>query len=267
MSKSREPPRQHGRVTKVTAMACCEYHRPELMTHVTTIIRKLGNSIYLKGIGHFLLSTGRGIVGIGIRAVTRLRRLTVAEWKLCTDVFYASNLPSRDDVIITNGAGWDGRPFTVPNAKEAAAPVIGGLVSLIPSEIRGILGGGLGDAAGIDASFTIHIGPDFYDDLTATSEKDQEADASATLIHEMTHVWQGTNSTVAGSYMPKSLVNQARYGKDAYDYRPLKDWKSYNPEQQAQLVEDWYYQAKKRGGGESDERYPYIRDYVRRGIV
>lgn len=204
-------------------------------------------------------------MGKHIRAVTRVRRLTVAEWNLCTNVFYASNLPSNDDVIITNGAGWAGRPFTAANAKAGAAPVIGGLVSLIPGQVLDILVGGLGDAVGLDGSFTINIGPDFYDDLTATADA-QDDDASATLIHEMTHVWQGTNSTLAGSFMPKSLVNQARYGDDAYNYRPLTDWKSYNPEQQAQLVEDWYYKG--RGNqSESDERYPYIRDFVRRGIV
>jgi len=227
----------------------------------------LPGSTHLNHRGHFGCGRGEGVVAElneKPRPPTRFRRLTVAEWRLCTDVFYPNNLPTREDIIITNGAGQDGRPFTVPNAKEAAAPVIGGLVSLIPSSILGVLGGGLGVAAGIDTSYTIHMGPDFYDDLTATDRDDQDADASATLIHEMTHVWQGTNSSLAGSYAVGSIVNQLRYGRDAYEYRPLRDWKSYNPEQQAKLVEDWYYRSH---ASESDDRFPYIRDFVRRGIT
>ena len=209
---------------------------------------------------------GDFIKGIkGISAATRVRRLTVAEWKLCTKVFFAGNLPAQDDVVITNGAGWDGRPFTVATPRAAGAPVIGGLVSLIPGQVVDILVGGFGDAVGLSGAFTIHITPEFYDDLTVTNG-DQEHDASATMIHEMTHVWQGTNATLSASFMAKSVVNQLRYGSDAYDYRPLADWKSYNPEQQAKLVEDWYY----KGLGdqsEGDERFRYVRDFVRRGIV
>ena len=193
---------------------------------------------------------------------TRARGLTAKEWEICTSLFLASNLPTRNDVLITNGAGEDGRQFTMPNVKELGSPVMGGLVGLIPARVMDVLIGGLGTALSANG-YIIHMGPDFYDDLTATDSGDQEADASATLCHEMTHVWQGWNSSVAVSYAGGSLVNQYRYGGDAYNYRPLRDWKSYNPEAQAKLVEDWHY----AGRSDSDSLFPYIRDYLRRGIT
>lgn len=80
-----------------------------------------------------------------------------------------------------------------------------------------------------------------------------------TLIHELTHVWQGHNSAFAAGYIFNSLWHQA-VDADAYAYTPGQPWGDYNVEQQAHLVEDWY------AGGclQSDVRFPYIRDHIRK---
>ena len=78
-----------------------------------------------------------------------------------------------------------------------------------------------------------------------------------TLIHELTHVWQGHNSAFALGYIFNSLWHQA-VESDAYKYAPGKTWNDYNVEQQAHLVEDWYA----KGLQESDPRFPYIRDNI-----
>lgn len=67
------------------------------------------------------------------------------------------------------------------------------------------------------------------------------------LVHEMTHVWQFQNGGLA--YIPDSLVSQlrARLGSGsrngAYDWRSAAKagtpWADWNPEQQAELVEEY----------------------------
>jgi len=82
-----------------------------------------------------------------------------------------------------------------------------------------------------------------------------------TLIHELTHVWQGYNTPFAWDYVLNSVFSQA-LSSDAYAYKLGADWGDYNVEQQASIVEDWY----KRGRSSKDKAFPYIRDYVWKGI-
>ena len=67
------------------------------------------------------------------------------------------------------------------------------------------------------------------------------------LVHEMTHVWQFQNGGLA--YIPDSLASQLRARlstgtrNGAYDWRAAaqagKPWQDWNPEQQAELVEQY----------------------------
>jgi len=88
-------------------------------------------------------------------------------------------------------------------------------------------------------------------------------------VHELTHVWQGSNSTSATTYVHNSLMNQCRseFGTGshggAYGYTPGGIWSAYNAEQQASIVEDWYVS----GMPESGPLWPYIRNNVRTGSV
>jgi hypothetical protein len=89
-----------------------------------------------------------------------------------------------------------------------------------------------------------------------------------TLIHELTHVWQGQNHVISSGYMLNSLVAQgvaklSSLGgtqESAYDYKVGLYWGEYNVEQQAQLVEDWYALDKK---SEGSPRFPYIKNDIR----
>lgn len=123
----------------------------------------------------------------------------------------------------------------------------------------------------------------------------------ATLIHEMTHVWQGNNGITGGFYMQQSIVAQVTNGvadiirkrdflnairnwdshrSTAYAFNMAdmgKPWSTFNVEQQASIVESWYVAERDRGrrsrgqpngvygGGASatDVRYAYIRDVIR----
>ena len=122
--------------------------------------------------------------------------------------------------------------------------------------------------------YTIHLGPAGFEDAL------QDDDLKNTLIHELTHCWQGQNSRLGFGFMIGSIccqtqayLTQPRYepkntvfkivpsAASAYAYSPGKDWTDYNCEQQAQIVEDWFA----RGMSTSDPRYRYVRDNIRKG--
>lgn len=124
----------------------------------------------------------------------------------------------------------------------------------------------------------------------------------ATLVHEMTHMWQGHNGRHPLAYIAQSAWSQlshglrdmartrdwfgfARWGAHrgtAYTFAAAdigRDWASFNVEQQASIVESWFMPEQDRlrlrrdfgpgvtGGGASpdDSRFPYIRDVIRAG--
>jgi type VI secretion system secreted protein VgrG len=109
-------------------------------------------------------------------------------------------------------------------------------------------------------SYTIYSGPVVFRDGADARDGD-------TFIHELTHVWQGFYGQLGWEYMARSLVAQGRAvvmrgdRHGAYEYEPGSLWRSYNVEQQAQLVEDWFA----RGMRADDERYRYIAENIRRG--
>ena len=125
---------------------------------------------------------------------------------------------------------------------------------------------------------TIHLKSswgDFVNDTLDLTDRGKE-----TLIHEMTHVWQYQNGGLA--YIPLSLIAQIRasWGKGsrnaAYNWRDAirtkTPWERWNPEQQAQLVEDYNKALKKihdKKGTGSDYHtvslaIPYIKKVQRR---
>jgi hypothetical protein len=66
------------------------------------------------------------------------------------------------------------------------------------------------------------------------------AGSGATLIHELTHVWQGHNNAFPWGYVADSIAMQCMLGGRSYAYVPGDQWSSYHAEPQAQIVEDWY---------------------------
>jgi hypothetical protein len=110
-------------------------------------------------------------------------------------------------------------------------------------------------------SYTIFFGPGPF------KKGADDPDFGHTFIHELTHVWQGFHGTLGWEYMAQSLLAQGYAvmtlgSRDyAYEYKPGAPWGSYNVEQQAYLVEDWYV----RGMSHDDERFPYIANHIRAG--
>lgn len=185
-----------------------------------------------------------------IQLPTKIRWMSDPEYKIVSDVFL-DTIPYKIRILITNAAGEDGRPFTIPTS--LIPTILGmsqGAFSLNIAEFLGSAAGGyLGSI--INLAYLINAG-DEYDSL-ATSSQD-------TLVHETTHVWQGKNSTFALSYVFNSIYNQCMLA-NAYAYTPGLPWGSYNVEQQASIVEDWYM----GGHSTSNKLYHYITDNVRKG--
>jgi hypothetical protein len=110
-------------------------------------------------------------------------------------------------------------------------------------------------------NYTIYFGRDVYRDGGDTPG------VRDTLIHELTHVWQGYHSGLGWEYMVESMVAQGHAilsqgdRNRAYDYAPGGEWSSYNVEQQALIVQHWF----RNGMREDDERYRYIVGNIRAG--
>jgi hypothetical protein len=150
-----------------------------------------------------------------IRISKHGRYLAFKEIEIARSVF-GDTVP-YSKVYITDGLGYNGRAYTTPRP-------------------------------GHPGEYIVRAGDGYYG--MSLRHKDRNH-----LVHELTHVWQGEHSRWRWSYAASSLGNQM-VEEDAYKYDPnnMKDWDSYNPEQQAQIVEDWYG----AGAKEEDYRYHYI---------
>src|SRR5439155_22552744 len=143
-----------------------------------------------------------------------------------------------------------------------ARRVFGVSISLGRVEISDSLG--LGDRPWTSVGlwkYTLNLGPNGFRDAVRSQG------ARELLIHELTHVWQGQNSTIGFGYMLSSIGAQCKSfvttgGFDAaYAVVPGKSWDDYNCEQQATIVEQWYG----NGLSTTDPLYPFIRDHIRPG--
>ncbi|HEX4132100.1 MAG TPA: hypothetical protein VHZ24_18865 [Pirellulales bacterium] len=183
------------------------------------------------------------LIGINIRS------LTAAERNVVKSVF-KSTVPA-DQVLVTSISGEDGRAFTLPGTLimdvAGIIPPVGLLVHLVG------LVDHLQDKYLINAGSIASLLPSAYDN--GTRER-----SGSMLIHECTHVWQGIHNGFSWWYVFNSLYYQIKCGQRAYDVdeNNLKTWSSYNVEQQAHLIEDWY----SRGCLTTDHNYPYVRDNI-----
>jgi hypothetical protein len=195
-----------------------------------------------------------------MRAPTSVRWMTNPEWEIVTGVYNSSTLPFRQRIFITDALGAQNRPFTIPTSLISSLPVV--LATTFAGSLGGPAGAALGSAIGAVASllgsvtnlgYIMNVGPSAYGGMSASHDD--------LLVHETAHVWQGRNSTFALSYVFGSAISQCLQGTGAYRYTAGQPWGSYNPEQQASIIEDWYV----AGQSGAHSLYPYIRDYVRRG--
>jgi hypothetical protein len=150
------------------------------------------------------------------------RDLSHGELQVVKQVF-RDTIP-YNSVVVINKAGFGGRPFTIPNP---------GFEDRGPTYHLNV---GAGGFTGMDGS------PQWR----------------GYLVHELTHVWQACHSTRASAYVFDSIWHQIT-SPDAYKYSPGQPWSSYNAEQQASIVEDWF----NAGQSEAGPLFPYIRDHIR----
>ena len=181
-----------------------------------------------------------------ITAPTAARLMNPTEYGICEDVF-GSTLPFRARIIITNGLGGYNRPFTVPTS--LVTTLLGAAASGFMAPVTSAIGY---LTSFVNLAYLMNVGSAYADMSSSNTDL---------LVHETSHVWQGKNSLFALSYVFNSALHQCIRGNAAYNYTTGQAWSSYNAEQQASIIEDWY----KHGKSESDSRWPYIRDHVRRG--
>lgn len=180
----------------------------------------------------------------GLSAPTKIRLMSETEYRIVSPVF-GGTLPRRSRIIVTNSAGLNGRAFTIPTSLVSTA-LGANPAFFLPSVWTGYL------ASVVNLGYLMNVGRDYS--LLSSSQKHL-------LVHETAHVWQGANSTLALSYVFSSVLNQGLYGSGAYAYTPGQSWRSYNAEQQASIIEDWF----RSGQPQSGPLYPYIVNHVRKG--
>jgi hypothetical protein len=181
---------------------------------------------------------------LGLKPPTQIRPISSMEYHIVSGVF-GTTLPHRSRILITDGAGLDGRAFTIPTSFLSLVPGVNPALFL-PTAIAGYLG------SAINVAYLINVGR-FYGALTTTRQ--------GLLIHETSHVWQGKNSTFALTYVFNSVLSQCLHGVRAYSYTAGQPWKSYNAEQQAMIIEDWFIKGQPKTG----PLYPYIVNHVQKG--
>lgn len=224
-------------------------------------------------------------IAYGIVLPTQFRQIGHDEWKLVQDVFI-DTLPFQFRVWIGDGFGGGGAPFTIPTSAITGALMtagisnpflLGGPITSGPRALLGVAGGVV--ASSVNAGYLINVGSKYFPNLLI------DDNGKETLVHEMTHVWQSkhkpfalqTTVAAAAAQCTGMVVSGGFSGRSrAYSYAlttPLTPWGNFNPEQQAQVVEDWYRPesvAKALGlrgyeASSSAPTFPYIRDFVRRG--
>jgi hypothetical protein len=180
---------------------------------------------------------------MGVTVPTSARLMNTAEYAIVSRVF-GDTLPWRQRIIITNGAGLEGRAFTIPTS------LLTTLGATVAAGFAGAIGGYL--TSFINLAYLINVGSD-YPDMSSSNQN--------LLVHETAHVWQGKNSNLSLTYVFSSCISQCVRGSGAYSYTAGSDWSSYGVEQQASIVEDWFA----AGEPESGNLWGYIRDHVREG--
>jgi len=144
------------------------------------------------------------------------RKLNLQEWEMAQYIFRDS-LVDRDEIILTNLAGLEGREFTYPLGLTGRPT----LVNL---------------AGNYDPDSTTPNGPLLY--------------------HELTHVWQARQRVLREIYFYDARVLLTE-GDEAYFFQPGRQWSEYNIEQQAGIVEGWAWGATQRSSTLPKASYRY----------
>lgn len=212
MSRHTGSPSPVARPRATVSVAPGMVQRTATGTLLGSVLGAVGGAILGAFAGGLLGAIVGGIAGavggalVGEHATTRRRRLTPQEVAFAREIFQDAIDYSRVEI-------------TRDSVYAAGAPRT------------------LGNTINLKSSWNHFKG----DTLELTDE------GRETLIHELTHVWQYQNGGLA--YIPLSLIAQIRASirsgtrNAAYDWRAAHQaglpWSEWNPEQQAQLIEDY----------------------------
>jgi hypothetical protein len=164
------------------------------------------------------------------------RRLRPAEIDLVNLVFNTDDKGQRlgtpsvptDRLRITPLTGINGRAMTVPASLSGLlfAEVILGPALYQPLFAMAAVGGLLWSD-----KYLVNLGPDAYDH---GGDKDPQ-----TFVHECTHAWQGMHWS---GFLNWAYLFEAIFHRNYdYGYDPSWQWNGYGAEQQAMIVQEWFW--------------------------
>ena len=140
----------------------------------------------------------------------------------------------------------------------------------------------------VDGSILINLGSAFSSPLTYRDKEHGYGQPGSLFVHELTHAWQITQRTLLSVASDMSKNYDYHLGEAAKERRKdlgwtTRAWDSFNIEQQAHIVNDWYGAYVQKTGGTwdfvdgvpvtnldsqaalTDPAYPFIRDHIRLG--
>lgn len=192
----------------------------------------------LVGGGVFLIVGPYGLIpaivlgaGTAVLADVRHRSLRPDEKDFARKVF--GNKIRYDDIVVTNLLGTHNNKFTIPT---------------------------------VGNKILMGLGPAFDEPTTWSDLKLREyKEPGSVFVHELTHAWQICNT---------SLVRVICNTSNTYDYTSdsnwaSRSWRSFNSEQQAHIIEDWYgrnYTALGSTAALRDHAYRFVRDNILPGV-
>jgi len=201
-------------------------------------------TVLVFGPGVMLPAVVAGVVaGNVVDADIHARSMTDAERQMADRVFGGS-IP-YDRIILTNLTRDGNRKFTIPSFDNSI------LVNL-------------GEAMEVPG------GPSAFADPAMNT---RYPNPGQVFIHELTHAWQ----IALNSFLP-GLICSAAFGDRTYDYFDpnrgrlvdtawtSRSWSAFTPEQQAQIVDDWYgayYADLNSPAALSDPAYRFIQNQIR----
>lgn len=133
------------------------------------------------------------------------RTLRPEEYELAQLVF-KHTLPARDDILVSDGKGAGGKPFTYPR---------------------------------FDNKMILNVGATWKSDLRELISG-RCSEYGQFLVHELVHVWQYHNNDAAVSYLADAFWTKVF--NDDYDpgVELNEDWDSFGIEEQGAIVDEWF---------------------------
>jgi hypothetical protein len=143
-----------------------------------------------------------GVASLG----SRTRELTQEEYDWANGRVFLGALPPRDQIVLTDTIGGGNRAFTFPR---------------------------------FDGKITLNMGAGGFDD----PRRYPSGQYGQTFVHELVHACQIRHASMNLSLLADALASKVceATGGNPYSYGPAgPDYSSFNLEQQAQIVSDWF---------------------------